>query len=70
MKIKYDSAVDVLVITLREGEYAESDEVSPGLIVDFDSAGVPLALEILQAGRVLAPDGTLKMELPLGVVIE
>jgi uncharacterized protein YuzE len=70
MKIRYDSQVDVLVITLREGEYADSDEVSPGMIVDVDAEGVPLAIEILHAQRVLAPDGTLTMELPLKVVVE
>ncbi len=70
MKIKYDSQVDVLVITLREGDYAESDEVAPGMIVDLDADGVPLAIEILNAQRILAPDGTLKMELPLSVVVK
>jgi uncharacterized protein YuzE len=70
MKIRYDSTVDVLVITLREGDYAESDEVSPGVIVDFDAGGAPLAIEILNAQRVLAPDGVLTMELPLRVVVD
>ena len=38
MKIKYDPTGDILLITLRErkGHYAESDEVAPGVIVDFD----------------------------------
>ena len=69
MKIRYDSAVDVLTITLKEGDYAESDEVSPGMIVDFDKAGAPLAIEILQARRVLAPDGVLTMEFPLKIEV-
>ena len=70
MKIWYDSTVDVLMITLREGDYAESDEVSPGVIVDFDAEGRPMVIEILNARRILAPDGTLKMEIPFPVVLE
>lgn len=70
MKIRYDADVDALVITLREGEYAESDEAAPGVILDFDPDGAPLAIEILNARRLLAPDGTLKMEVPLQIVVE
>ncbi len=70
MKIRYDAEVDALVITLRAGEYAESDEVSPGLIVDYDAAGQPLAIEVLQAGRFLAAESTLHLELPLEVVLK
>ena len=70
MKIRYDTQVDVLVISLREGDFAESDEVSPGVIVDYDRDGLPLAIEILNAQRMLAPDGTLTMELPLKVLVE
>ena len=69
MKIRYDASVDILVITLKDGDYAESDEVSPGMIVDFDANGAPLAIEILQAQRVLAPDGMLTMELPLKIEV-
>lgn len=65
MKISYDAEVDALVIVLREGQVAESDEVAPGLIVDFDSSGVPLALEVLQARHLLSTDGTLQVELPI-----
>jgi len=69
MKIRYDPAVDVLVITLKEGDYAESDEVAPGMIVDFARDGSPLAIEILQAQHLLAPDGMLTMELPLKIEV-
>lgn len=65
MKISYDPEVDALIILLREGQVAESDEVSPGLIVDFDASGAPLALEVLQARHLLSPDGTLQLELPI-----
>lgn len=53
MKITYDETVDILTIRLREGDYAESDEVVPGIIVDFDQQGKPMALEILDAKLLL-----------------
>lgn len=53
MKITYDETVDILYIRLREGEYAESDEVTPGVIVDLDSTGKPMAIEILDAAALL-----------------
>ena len=62
MQIQYDPSVDVLVIRLRDGKVSESDEVAPGMIVDFDEDGRPLAIEILNAEHVLSPDH--KLELP------
>ncbi len=64
MKLEYDPEVDVLVIRLREGQCAESDEATEGLIIDFDAEGTPLAIEILDARRVLSPDSDKKLELP------
>ncbi len=68
MKIEYDAEVDVLMIYLRDGEYASSDEVAPNMIVDFDDEGVPLAIEILDARRVLRLEGKLlTLELPVAL---
>jgi uncharacterized protein YuzE len=64
MKIEYDSRVDVLMIYLREGDYASSDEVAPNMIVDFDDAGAPMAIEILNARSLLNIEGSLMLELP------
>jgi uncharacterized protein YuzE len=55
MKIIYDEEVDILYIRLREGEYEESDEVSKGVIVDYDKDGKPIAVEILRAKLLLGP---------------
>ena len=57
------------MIRLRDGEIVESDEVAPGMIVDFDADGSPLAIEILDARRVLSPEGKLIVELPLQVTV-
>ena len=53
MQVKFDESVDILYIRLREGDYAESDEVAQGIIVDFDKQGKPMAIEILDASALL-----------------
>ncbi len=53
LKVTFDESVNILYIQLREGDYAESDEVAEGIIVDFDKQGKPLAIEILNASSLL-----------------
>lgn len=67
MQIQYDPQVDVLTIRLHSGKPEESDEASPGMIVDYDGDGLPLAIEILNAQRVLSPDR--ELELPFEVTV-
>jgi uncharacterized protein YuzE len=49
MKVRYDQEVDVLYICLKEGTIAESDEVSPGIIIDYTKDGTPVGVEIFDA---------------------
>jgi uncharacterized protein YuzE len=49
MKFHYDSEVDVLSIRLAGGDYVESEEVRPGVILDFDVRGTVIGLEIHDA---------------------
>ena len=49
MKVRYDQEVDVLYLCLKEGNITESDEVRPGIIIDFAEDGTPLGVEILDA---------------------
>ena len=51
MKISYDKEIDALSMTLRKGKVVKTVEVSPEILVDFDEAGNPLYLEILDASR-------------------
>jgi uncharacterized protein YuzE len=51
MRYFYDAEHDSLFIHLRDAEYHESQEIAPGFVVDFDSKGVPMALDISQASR-------------------
>lgn len=49
MKVIYDPEVDVLRIVLNSTPVAESDEDKPGVILDYDSDGNIVGLEILNA---------------------
>ena len=51
MKIKYDPAVDILIIQLSEANIQESDEAKPGVILDFDEEGRIVGIEILDASK-------------------
>lgn len=51
MKVIYDKETDTLSILLRAGKIADSDEVRPGLILDYDKSGRLLSLELLDASE-------------------
>ena len=53
VKVTYDTETDTLVISLRDSAIKESDEVRPGVIADFDSAGDVVRFEVLSASRVV-----------------
>lgn len=54
MKIRYDRKVDALSIRFNNKRYAESDEVSEGIIFDYDRDGNIIGMEILNASKILS----------------
>lgn len=52
MKIRYDPSTDTLSLILKEGvAVAQSDEDKPGVILDYDTKGDLVSIEILDASR-------------------
>lgn len=53
MKVTYDRETDSLTIILRDERIKESDEIRPGVIVDFGYDGGVVGFEILGASKVV-----------------
>lgn len=66
MRIDYDPQADALYIRLREGEVDDTLEAGRYVFVDVDSAGIPLGLEILFAGRTLSADDVTTVTVNIG----
>ena len=47
----YDKKTDTLVIKFGKTPIAESDEITSGVIVDYDNNGNAVSLEILNASK-------------------
>src|SRR6185503_20021252 len=51
MKMHYDEQVDALYLSLDESDVVESEEVKPGIILDFNAAGEVVGIEVLDVKR-------------------
>ncbi|MGD9895393.1 MAG: DUF2283 domain-containing protein [Dehalococcoidia bacterium] len=51
MRVTCDAEVDVLRILFNDVPIEESDEEKPGMILDYDSKGNIVGLEILDASQ-------------------
>lgn len=60
MKIEYDPEVDALYVRLTESKIIESEQVQPGIILDFDAAGKVVGVEVLNASKRETPTAPLK----------
>jgi uncharacterized protein YuzE len=59
MKIKYDHQVDALYIDLADSKSDYSEEVKPGIVLDFDKDGRLVGIEILDVKDTIAPGLTI-----------
>ena len=59
MRIHYDAEVDALYLRLANSKIVESDEVRPGIIVDFSARKQIVGIEVLDFKRRV-PKGDLK----------
>lgn len=55
LDMTYDPEADATYVRFSESVILESEEVFPGIILDFDKEGRVVAMEVLSASKVLAP---------------
>ncbi len=56
MQIRHDPDADAMTIVLNDGKYDRSQMITPHCIVDLDSQGNVIAIELLKVSRhVTAP---------------
>ncbi len=53
MKLSYHKDTDSLYIHLVERPGVDADEVAPGIVIDFDSQGKPVGIDIDHAKNVI-----------------
>ena len=54
MKARYDAEADALYLRFADAAVIESEEVRPGVVLDYDDQGRIVAVEILDASEHLA----------------
>jgi len=56
MRVKIDQENDVLYFRLDETAIVESEEIQPGVILDYDEQGQVIGIEILGIQSRIDPD--------------
>jgi uncharacterized protein YuzE len=54
MKTVYDGDADALYVRFADASIVESEEVTDGVVIDFDAEGRIVAIEVLDASKHLA----------------
>ncbi|MCT7984197.1 DUF2283 domain-containing protein [Laspinema sp. A4] len=70
MKVIYDPEVDTLRIIFTSSVIEESDEEKPGVIIDYDSDGNMVGMEILDASKRLDNPRSLEYSIEAGSSVE
>jgi uncharacterized protein YuzE len=56
MKRRLDRAADALYLRLDESAIVESEEVQPGVILDFNGEGLVVGVEVLGLSQRVPPE--------------
>ncbi len=51
MKLQYDSEVDAAYVTLSDAKVTDSEEIRPGVVVDYDAHDRVVGIEILHVRK-------------------
>jgi len=65
MKLSYDKVTDSLYIHLSNTSSADSDEVADGVVLDFDSNGVLVGIDVQHASQKTDQNSVSLSHLPL-----
>ncbi len=56
VNLHYDPATDAAYLRFSQSPVVESEELSPGVVIDYDAEGRMVGMEVLQAHGRLPPD--------------
>jgi len=59
MRVHFDQASDAIYFRLDDSKIVESEEVKPGIVLDFNEQNQVVGVEILNAGKRV-PESSLK----------
>jgi uncharacterized protein YuzE len=64
MKLTVDREADALYLDLDEAPATESEEISPGVILDYNAEGKVVGIEMLYLSKRVSPEklGRMQME--------
>ncbi len=64
MKLTVDREADALYLDLDEAPASESEEISPGVILDYNAEGKVVGIEMLYLSKRVSPEklGRMQME--------
>lgn len=67
MRMRYDPQADALYLRLSDAAIEHSEEVEPGVILDYDEQERLVGIELLDVSKRVAPPFSLKAELEIQV---
>ena len=63
MRIRYDEKVDALYLRLDESKVVESEEIQPGVVVDFNAKKQVVGIEVLRLKQRVPKDDLEQLKL-------